>query len=480
MAALSRPTFLLSGLLLFASTVSAQTIIDLTTSAGQCTYTTPGAVTANPANGHLTASQSGTLSGTGCPTASSVPAVSFGPAALLSASPTSLSGGTAVGTTFAFLPLYATSCTGSIATTAGSGSGSFTGGSTLCNSVAACAPGAPLSAPATFTNTSTTASSTYKVSVTCNAATGASPATTTSNAVTISQAALSSGGTPSANFTFATSGLTANFTDTSTDSGGTINAWSWTFGDGGTSTQQNPSHTYAAAGNYSVTETVTDSGSSHTQSSKTQSVTVSSASGSCATIGSSTSGITSYTRLTKTQSVSYQGGFGGVPQSVDPTQFSSVYQAPWPGNEYTPDFGLPITNYLSEVFTVPANFLPPLNSPNPFYGSYIVSQTGFSTRVSLTISTSCGDFSNPTASGSTVLPGCYANAVNSVGGQIEWNSSGAAGTCLLSNGTTYYLNIISANIANVTPGGGTAASTSTPQKCGGGVCSVAIYNLGTW
>ncbi len=86
-----------------------------------------------------------------------------------------------------------------------------------------------------------------------------------------------SGGTPSANFTFTTSGLTATFTDTSTDSGGTIGSHSWTFGDGGTSTATSPSHTYAAAGTYSVTETVTDSVNS-TTSSKTSSVTVSAAS----------------------------------------------------------------------------------------------------------------------------------------------------------------------------------------------------------
>jgi serine protease len=86
-----------------------------------------------------------------------------------------------------------------------------------------------------------------------------------------------SGGTPTANFTFTTSGLTATFTDTSTDSGGTIGSHSWTFGDGGTSTATSPSHTYAAAGTYSVTETVTDSVNSST-SSKTSSVTVSAAS----------------------------------------------------------------------------------------------------------------------------------------------------------------------------------------------------------
>ena len=85
----------------------------------------------------------------------------------------------------------------------------------------------------------------------------------------------STGGTPTANFSDITSGLTATFTDSSTDSGGTISTHAWTFGDGSTSTATSPSHTYAAAGTYSVTETVTDSVSGKT-SAKTVSVTVSS------------------------------------------------------------------------------------------------------------------------------------------------------------------------------------------------------------
>lgn len=78
---------------------------------------------------------------------------------------------------------------------------------------------------------------------------------------------------PVANFGVTTSGLTATFTDSSTDSDGTIASRSWNFGDSSTSTSTNPSHTYAAAGTYSVSLTVTDnSGASNT---KTSSVTVS-------------------------------------------------------------------------------------------------------------------------------------------------------------------------------------------------------------
>lgn len=86
------------------------------------------------------------------------------------------------------------------------------------------------------------------------------------------------GGTPTANFSDTTSGLTASFTDSSTDSGGTISSYAWTFGDGGTASTADPSHTYAAAGTYSVSETVTDSVSGAT-SEKTGSVTVTSSGG---------------------------------------------------------------------------------------------------------------------------------------------------------------------------------------------------------
>jgi PKD repeat protein len=62
---------------------------------------------------------------------------------------------------------------------------------------------------------------------------------------------------PTANFTSSCTGLTCQFTDTSTDDTG-VTGWSWTYEGGGSSTQRNPSHTFAAAGSYDVTLTVTD------------------------------------------------------------------------------------------------------------------------------------------------------------------------------------------------------------------------------
>ena len=53
--------------------------------------------------------------------------------------------------------------------------------------------------------------------------------------------------------------LTVAFTDTSTDSPST---WAWTFGDGGSSTQKNPSHQYTTPGHFSVALTASNLGGS--------------------------------------------------------------------------------------------------------------------------------------------------------------------------------------------------------------------------
>lgn len=129
------------------------------------------------------------------------------------------------------------------------------------------------------TNTSATPSAVASAIVS-NATTGvvSSPGSGSPNRLLYS--AFISGGPPppnqppTASFTYSCSGLTCNFTDTSTDSDGTVSAWSWNFGDGTTSTTRNPSKTYAAAGTYTVALTVTDNAGA--TGSTSQNVTVSS------------------------------------------------------------------------------------------------------------------------------------------------------------------------------------------------------------
>ena len=70
---------------------------------------------------------------------------------------------------------------------------------------------------------------------------------------------------PTARFTWSAIGLTVDFTDTSSDPDEEdVLTWVWNlggpgvFGDGQSSTSQNPTYTYAASGTYTVTLTVTD------------------------------------------------------------------------------------------------------------------------------------------------------------------------------------------------------------------------------
>jgi PKD repeat protein len=79
-----------------------------------------------------------------------------------------------------------------------------------------------------------------------------------SNTVTVNDVppTANSGGPYSAN-----EGTAITFTGSATDSPADTAAgfkWSWNFGDGGTSTLQNPTHTYNEAGTYTATLTVTD------------------------------------------------------------------------------------------------------------------------------------------------------------------------------------------------------------------------------
>jgi PKD repeat protein len=71
---------------------------------------------------------------------------------------------------------------------------------------------------------------------------------------------------PVASFNSQVNGLTATFDNTSADNDGRIARSIWNFGDGVSSSMTSPNHTYAQAGTYRVTLTVTDNGGlSHTR-----------------------------------------------------------------------------------------------------------------------------------------------------------------------------------------------------------------------
>jgi PKD repeat protein len=96
----------------------------------------------------------------------------------------------------------------------------------------------------------------YTVTLTATDNDGASDQSTTIVAV---EAPPAGNQPPTAAFSFDCDALRCSFdSDGSRDNDGRITTFSWEFGDGGTASDRNPRHDYAAAGSYSVTLRVTD------------------------------------------------------------------------------------------------------------------------------------------------------------------------------------------------------------------------------
>ena len=70
--------------------------------------------------------------------------------------------------------------------------------------------------------------------------------------------------------------LSVKFTDESTAGSGSVASWNWDFGDGESSTAQNPSHVYSAGGNFNVTLQVKNSNGCVATLSKTAFIQISS------------------------------------------------------------------------------------------------------------------------------------------------------------------------------------------------------------
>jgi PKD repeat protein len=101
---------------------------------------------------------------------------------------------------------------------------------------------------------------TYTATLTVTGSLGSSSKSTT---VTVNKPPV-----PTANFTAnCTSGyapLAVQFTDSSNGNGTKVTGWKWSFGDGTTSTAQNPSHTFTSAGTYTVSLIAVNAGGNST------------------------------------------------------------------------------------------------------------------------------------------------------------------------------------------------------------------------
>jgi PKD repeat protein len=171
---------------------------------------------------------------------------------------------------------------------------------------------------------------------------------------------------PVAVFTSSCSSLNCNFTSTSSDPDGTISSYSWTFGDGGTSAVQNPSHSYSAGGTYTVTLRVTDNQGATNSVSHSVTVTapnqppVAAFSSSCSNLSCSFTS-TSSDPDGSISSYSWTFGDGGTSSAQNPTHSYSA------GGTYTVTLRVTdnqgATNSVSHTVTVTApNTAPVVNA----------------------------------------------------------------------------------------------------------------------
>ncbi len=167
--------------------------------------------------------------------------------------------------------------------------------------------------------------------------------------------------------------------------------------------------------------------------------------------------------------------------TADMTSYAAVFGT-FPSTGQQAFDVMPIANYISMQVQPPAGFF--AGASADWWSKIGPGTSNDDTKVSVTISTSCGDFSNPsTDSGSTVVPGCYKVGANAEGG-VAFSAAPITGIskCVLADlpaGKSYYFNLINANITNVTSTGGTASSyrDGAGSKCTGqAACSLPIEN----
>lgn len=87
----------------------------------------------------------------------------------------------------------------------------------------------------------------------------------TSQSINVSKGGNGKNKAPISKFNYSKNNLSVKFSDESSDPDGKVEKWAWSFGDGKSSTEKSPAHTYKKAGTYTVKLTVTDNkGANHT------------------------------------------------------------------------------------------------------------------------------------------------------------------------------------------------------------------------
>jgi hypothetical protein len=189
--------------------------------------------------------------------------------------------------------------------------------------------------------------------------------------------------------------------------------------------------------------------------------------GNCPSVpGDISSGVASFTQ--QTGIVSVRSGGDEHLANVDITQWNSLFGA-FPGNINTVYYNLPVTNYISLQFQG-SNFFSTL--PVDWAQPFEMGSSNMQAKVSMTISTTCGDF-RPTTGDSTVVKNCMKIGVKTQGLIKGFGNGGdPSSQCVLQDGKPYYFNIINADISQLTSTGGKAitykdgpGSTCLPLTC---------------
>jgi PGF-pre-PGF domain-containing protein len=233
----------------------------------------------------------------------------------------------------------------------------------------------------------------------------------------------------SANVTSGAVPLAVNFTDQSTN---TPTSWLWDFGDGNASTEQNPIHTYASVGTYTVSLNATNAA------------------------GSNTSTLTSYI----TAATAPVSGFsadvtsGAVPLAVTFTDQSTNSPTSWSwnfGDGNTSTDQNPTHTYASVgTYTVS------LNATN-VGGSNVSTQTNYITTAIAPVA----DFSANVTSGALPLSVSFTDQSTNTPTNWEWNF-GDGNTSTDQNPTHTYVTVGTYNVSlNATNVGGSNVSTQT-------------------
>lgn len=187
--------------------------------------------------------------------------------------------------------------------------------------------------------------------------------------------------------------LAVTFTDASTNA---PTSWSWNFGDGGTSTLQNPSHTYTAAGSYTVVLTATNAYGSDSET-KTNYITV--------TVPNTNPPVAAFSGTPTS---------GNIPLTVVFTDASTNNPTSWSWD--FGDGGTSTAQNPSHTYTVAGSYTVTLTATNA-YGSDSEVKTGYITANAVT--QYCDDFADGNISNWIAVSGTW----TATGGYMKGNST---------------------------------------------------------